>query len=85
MGRYPWRNFGHIGDSGHWEMNAPETLRQQMEDIGAVAVVYAQQPELQFSPQPLDSYLGQFEIRYVDDRAVLLAPRELRLIAQPEL
>lgn len=75
MGKHPFREFGHIGESQHWEINSGETLSQQLDAIGAVAVAFHRQPFIQFKPQPLDTYLDEFEPVLVDDRAVLLKPR----------
>jgi len=75
MGRYPFWEFGHIGPSGHWEINSGAKLVQQMKAIGAVAVVFKKDPDIQFSPQPLEHYLDEFEIIKETDSAVLLVPR----------
>ncbi len=75
MGRYPYRDFGRIGDSGHWEINSGAVLRDQVKAIGAVAVVFLKDPDIQFSPQDLDSYREDFEVILETDKAVLMILR----------
>jgi hypothetical protein len=76
MGRYPYRNFGHLGDSGYWEINTGAVLSEQVRTIGAVAVAFRKGPGVQFGPQALESYLEDFEIILETDKAVLMALRE---------
>lgn len=75
MGRYRFQDFAHIGPSEHWEMNPGSELIQQVKAIGAVAVVFRKDPDIQFSPQPLESYRQDFEIIEESDSAVLMIPR----------
>jgi hypothetical protein len=81
MGKYPYRDFGYIGASEHWEISPGETLREQLQSIGAAALVFNRKPDIQFSPQPLDSYLREFDLLHATDEAALLVPRQERLIA----
>ncbi|MDZ4730819.1 MAG: phospholipid carrier-dependent glycosyltransferase [Xanthomonadales bacterium] len=74
MGRYPFQQFAHIGPSDHWEINAGDVLIEQVKSIGAVAVVFRKETD-QFSPQPLESYLNDFEIIEENEATVLMVPR----------
>ncbi|HET6565890.1 MAG TPA: hypothetical protein VFG52_10795 [Xanthomonadales bacterium] len=82
MGKYPYREFGHIAASQHWEINPGEVLVEQLVGIGVTGVVFSREPGIEFSPQSLDSYLKQFEIIHESGSVVLMVPRQERLIAE---
>jgi hypothetical protein len=75
MGLYPFEKFGRIGPSGHWDINPGSVLVEQVRSVGAVAVVFRKDPGIQFNPQPLESYLDDFEIVAENDKTVLMVPR----------
>ena len=74
MGTYAYRRFGHVGSSGHWEINDSETLHRQVTEEGFKAVVMRNDPDIQFSPQPIDSYRDHFEIKLETESGVLMIP-----------
>ena len=74
MGPYTYKRYGHVGLSGHWEINDSETLHRQVTKEGFTAVVMRKNPDIQFSPQPIKSYREHFEIKLETDDGVLMIP-----------
>lgn len=74
MGPYAYKRYGHVGLSGHWEINDSETLHRQVTKEGFTAVVMRKNPDIQFSPQPVKSYREHFEIKLETDDGVLMIP-----------
>ena len=74
MGTYAYRRFGHVGSSGHWEINDSETLYRQVTKEGFKAVVMRNNPDIQFSPQSIESYREHFEIKLETESGVLMIP-----------
>lgn len=74
MGLYAYQRFGHIGSSGHWEINDSETLYRQVTEEGFTAVAMRNNPDIQFSPQAIESYREHFEIKLVTETGVLMIP-----------
>ncbi len=75
MGKYPFYQFGHVGESNHWEINSGEVLHKQLKSIGVSAVVFRKDPTIQFSPQALDSYRQHFEVVFESESVVLMVTR----------
>jgi len=75
MGRYSYKRFGHVGSSGHWEINDSETLHRQVTAEGFTAVAFRKGPDIQFSPQAIESYREHFDIRLETESGALMIPK----------
>jgi hypothetical protein len=76
MGVHSWKKYGHIGPSGHWELNHSEELHQQVLEAGFKAVAFRKGQDIQYKPQDIDSYRQHFEILLETETGVLMIPRK---------
>jgi hypothetical protein len=82
MGLYPYPRYGHIGSSKHWEINDSDTLHRQITAEGFRAVAMKKDPDIQFSPQEIETYREHFEIVLETEQGVLMVPRGLKNIRE---